>query len=255
MSHASVEMLSSYLDGELTRKRRFRVERHLQDCEQCQHRLEGLHRVVQSLEGLGRISPAPYLEQQVLQSAATRVREESLLDRLENSAKRLHIERWVWMPTLGMVIALVSIIYLFSWGLHRQNQGLPVVLEAKVPPAEASAPVKATALERPLSLAERGRAESPQPRHEGVTLAEAPGAGLASQATEIDGRRFELLDGLWIEQGVDPTEPWGSLDPSEIATFEGLEELPSLADLKRLGGPVRLRVGDQLVQLEFDRQP
>jgi hypothetical protein len=30
--------------------------------------------------------------------------------------------------------------------------------------------------------------------------------------------------------------------------------LPSLTDLELLGGPVRLRAGDQLVQLEFDRR-
>ena len=93
MSHAPVEMLSSYLDGELSRERRLRVERHLQGCEECRHRLEGLHRVVQRLEGLGRISPIPYLEQQVLQSAASREQEESLRDRLERGAGRLHIER------------------------------------------------------------------------------------------------------------------------------------------------------------------
>ena len=113
MSHTSVEMLSSYLDGELSRGRRLRVERHLEECEDCRHRLEGMHRVVETLEGLGRISPTPCLEQQVLKSVATRAREVSLLDRLEGAAERLHIERWVWLPTFGVVIALASIVYLF----------------------------------------------------------------------------------------------------------------------------------------------
>ncbi len=155
MSHAPVEMLSSYLDGELSRERRLRVERHLQDCEECRHRLDGLHRVVQRLEGLGRISPIPYLEQQVLQSAATREQEESLRDRLERGAGRLHIERWVWLPTFGMVVALVTIIYLFSWALQSQNQGLPVVLDVESPASEAPEEDTPVALERAVTSGRR----------------------------------------------------------------------------------------------------
>jgi hypothetical protein len=247
-------MLSSYLDGELTGDRRLRVERHLDACEECQHRLEGLHRVVQSLEGMGRISPTPYLDRQVLQGAAARVQKESMLDRLERGAQRLHIERWVWLPTFGMVIALVSIVYLFSWGLQRQNQGLPVVLEAELPASEAPEEAKSGAMERVSPTAEGSRDRSPQPRREEVGLADAADVAHASQATEIDGRFFELQDGLWIEQGVDPHEPSISLHFSEAASSEWRDELPSLAELQRLGGPVRLRVGDQLVQLEVDRQ-
>ena len=251
MSHTSVEMLSSYLDGELSRGRRLRVERHLEECEDCRHRLEGMHRVVETLEGLGRISPTPCLEQQVLKSVATRAREVSLLDRLEGAAERLHIERWVWLPTFGVVIALASIVYLFSWGLQRQHQGLPVVLDAGPPASEVVQKSEAKALEAGSPAAEGGRASATQPRREAVGLADA---AFDSQATEIDGRFFELHDGLWIERGVDPIEPSTSLDPSEAASSKFRDELPNLAKLERLGGPVRLRVGNQLVQLEFDRR-
>jgi hypothetical protein len=251
MSHVSVEMLSSYLDGELTRERRIRVERHLQGCEQCHHRLAGLRRAVQSIEGLGRISPTPYLEQRVLRIAAARERQESLLDRLERGAGRLHIERWVWLPTFGLVIALASIIYLFSWALHRQNQGLPVVLDVESPVSEAAEETTAPGEEGASPMAEGSRARSLQPNREEAMFAEG---SFASRVTEIDGRFFELQNGLWIEQGVDPEEPSISLEPSEAARSEWQEVLPSLAELERLGGPVRLRFGDQLVQLEFDRR-
>ena len=254
MSHAPVEMLSSYLDGELSRERRLRVERHLQGCEECRHRLEGLHRVVQRLEGLGRISPIPYLEQQVLQSAATREQEESLRDRLDRGAGHLHIERWVWMPTFGMVVALVTIIYLFSWALQSQNQGLPVVLDVESPASEVSEEDTPVALERASPLAEGSRAGSLQPKRDDSMHANSADAALRSQATEIDGRFFELQNGVWVEQGVDLRKPTISLEFSEAASSEWRDELPSLTELELLGGPVRLRAGDQLVQLEFDRR-
>jgi len=245
-------MLSSYLDGELTRECKVRVDRHLQDCEECQHRLAGLRRVVQSLEGLGRISPTPYLEQEALRSATTGVREESLLDRLERGAGRLHVERWVWLPSFGMVIALVSIIYLFSWALQNQNSAIPVVLEVESPASEVAEEATATALEKTSPLAEGSRAGTPQPRREEARLADAADAALESRSTEIGGRFFELQNGIWIERGVDPMAPSMSLEPSEAASSDWRDELPSLEGLGRLGGPVRLRVGDQLVQLEFE---
>lgn len=254
MSHTPVEMLSSYLDDELTRERRLRVERHLQGCEECQHRLEGLRRVVQRLEGLGRISPIPYLEQQVLQSAATGEQEESLRDRLERGAGRLHIERWVWLPTFAMVIALVSIIYLFSWGLESQKQRLPADLDVELRAAEVSDEETAAALETASPVAEGSRTESRQPKREDALLEITADAAVQSKATEIDGRLFEFQNGLWVEQGVDATEPAKILQPSEAGSAEWREELPNIEDLGRLGGPVRLRVGDQLVQVEFDRR-
>jgi hypothetical protein len=255
MRHASVEVLSSYLDGELADGRRLRVERHLQECEQCQHGLEGLRRVVQRLDGMGRISPESSLEQQVLQGVAGSARRESLLDRLERGAKRLHVERWVWMPTFGIVMALVSIMYLVSWGLHRQQQGLPVVLDAEFPPAEASEEAEAVVSEEVPPLAEGLRAMSPQPRREDVRLSDTTSLGVVAHASEIGGRLFERQDGIWIEEGVDPAAPSISLDPAVAASPQWQEQLPGLAELERLGGPVRLRVGDQLVQLEFDRRP
>lgn len=252
MRHASVKVLSSYLDGELSRERRLRLERHLEDCEDCRHRLEGLHRVVHRLEELGRIPPAPSLQRRVLESVAGREKQESLMDRLEQGAARLHIERWVWMPTFGMVIALASIIYLFSWGLERQQQGIPVVLEAELPASEAPEKVQATASERVTPVAEGRRSSSPQRGGEAPRLADALGPEPSARVSEIDGRLFELRQGVWIEQGVDPTAPAISLDPAQAATPKWQGKLPNLARLKGLGGPVRLRVGNRLVQLEFE---
>ena len=252
MRHATVEVLSSYLDDELTVDRRQRVERHLRHCEECQHQLEGLHAVVRHLEGLSRISPAPYLEQRVMRNAAASSRQESLLDRLEKGASRLHIERWVWMPTFGMVIALVSIIYLFSLGLERQGRGLPVILGADHPPAETSEEPSVAASKSLPSVAEEGRARQAQPMRQELGLADTADLDLAVQSTLVGGIVFELFEGVWFEEGVDPGTAYVSLHPSAADTSQWREKLPSLEELEGLGGPVRLRAGDQLVQLEFD---
>jgi hypothetical protein len=210
--------------------------------------------VVQSLEGLGRISPTPHLEREVLQSATTSVREESLLDRLERGAGRLHVERWVWLPSFGVVIALVSIIYLFSWALQSQKMGIPAVLDVESPASEVAEEATATPLEKRSPQAEGSRARPPQPRREEAMSADGADASLAFRSAEIDGRFFELQNGIWIERGVDPMAPSISLDTSEASSSDWRDALPSLVELGRLGGPVRLRVGDQLVQLEFDRR-
>lgn len=237
MRHASVEVLSSYLDGELTSDRRRQVERHLDECQECRHRLEGLHGVIENLERLGRISPAPLLEQQVLHSAAASAYPQSLVDRLEKGASRLHIERWVWMPTFGMVIALVSIIYLFSWGLERRHHGLPVIFNDETPELQGTDNVG-----------------SPQRLQQESMQGEAPDAALPPRTAQVGDRSFELVEGLWIEKGVDPKAPSMSVNPAEKVVPEWWEQLPNLTELERLGGPVRLRVGDRLVQLEFEEE-
>jgi anti-sigma factor RsiW len=251
MRHASLEVLSSYLDEELTGDRRQRIDRHLRQCEECRHRLEGLHGVVRQLEGLARISPAPHLEQRVLRDAAASARRESLLDRLERAASRVHIERWVWLPTFGIVIALGSIIYLLSWGIERQTRGLPVILDAGSPPAEWSAEADLAVSESPPPVAEDVQSDSTPPVRRDAEAPEAVELRLATRSTEVEGRLFELRDGVWLEEGVDPGEAFESLEPAQAAASRWRERLPSLKALAELGGPVRVRAGDQLVQLEF----
>lgn len=252
MRHASIEVLSSYLDEELAGDRRQWVDRHLRQCDECRHRLEGLHGVVRQLEGLARISPAPQLEQLVLRDAAAEARRESLAERLEKAASRLHIERWVWMPTFGIVIALASIIYLFSWGMERQTRGVPVILGTDSPPVDRSAESDLENSARPRSDLEDVQSESPSAVRRQVDAAEAVELQMATRSTEVEGRLFELRDGIWLEEGVDPGEVFLSLDPSQANASGWRGKLPSFKALAGLGGPVRLRAGDQLVQLEFE---
>ena len=201
---------------------------------------------------MARISPTPHLEQRVLRDAAACARRESLADRMEKAASRLHIERWVWMPTFGIVIALGSIIYLFSWGIERQTRGLPVILDADSPPAERSAEADLAISESPQPVPEDVQIDSAPPVRRQAEVAEVVELRRATRSTEVEGKLFELRDGVWLEEGVDPGEVFMLLDPSQAAASGWREKLPSLKALAELGGPVRVRAGDHLVQLEFE---
>ena len=126
-----------------------------------------------------------------------------------------------------------------------------MVLDAAPPASDAAGTSEVKTSEAESPLADSGRASATQPRREVIGLADT---AFESEATEIDGRFFERHNGLWIERGVDPSEPSTSLHPSKAESSKFRDELPSLSKLERLGGPVRLRVGDQLVQLEFSRR-
>lgn len=59
--HETEEMLSAYLDGELTQQRRQQVELHVDACSDCRDTLDELKRVREGIAGLP--SPEPTAEQ------------------------------------------------------------------------------------------------------------------------------------------------------------------------------------------------
>ncbi len=132
-THASAELLSAYLDRELARREARRLEEHLETCADCSVRLDGLRRVVASLQGLHRVAPPSTLEQTVARRIALADDRVGLLDRLEEGMSLLSRQN----PMLSMfavVIALALFIYFFSSALHqRENATIPVIF--KDPPA------------------------------------------------------------------------------------------------------------------------
>lgn len=132
--HVSVEQLSSYLDAELARRERDDLERHLDDCPSCRHRLEGLRRVVARLHRLEQQAPPADLASLVERRVAAEAGRTGLGERLEETVRTLFVQPWL-TPIFGLVVALALILYLFSFGVARnQAPGTRLV----VPPAEFS---------------------------------------------------------------------------------------------------------------------
>jgi hypothetical protein len=137
--HASLERLSSYLDAELVESERRALEEHLSDCPTCRHRLSGLQGVVARLERLEQQAPPQELSFLVERRIAAEKDRTTLSSRLEDTVKTFLVQPSL-TPVFGLVVALALILYLFSFGLARRQEGgtrLVVPVTDSVAAAEA----------------------------------------------------------------------------------------------------------------------
>jgi hypothetical protein len=130
--HATAEDLSAYLDQELPRPQLRLVETHLEECEECRTRFEGLRRVVGKLHRLESMAPPPVLAQQVQRRIALDGgRQAAFLERLERRLGGLPMEPSVGV-TFALVFAFAIILYLFGWWVDVRQGGTTIL----APPAE-----------------------------------------------------------------------------------------------------------------------
>lgn len=133
--HATLEQLSSYVDAELRDHERHELERHLDECEDCRRRIAGLRRVVDRLRSLEQQAPPAELGYVVERRAAARGGR-GHGDRLEESVRTLLLQPSL-MPVFALVVALVIILYLFSFGVARQGAGTTRLIRVVETPAAA----------------------------------------------------------------------------------------------------------------------
>lgn len=119
--HATLEQLSSYLDRELAERERVGLEEHLDDCASCRGRLDGLRSVVSRLERLEQQAPPSDLVFLVERRVAAEAGRGGLQARVEETIKTFLIQPSL-TPIFGLVVALALILYLFSFGVARQQQ-------------------------------------------------------------------------------------------------------------------------------------
>ena len=212
-AHPDVETLSTYLDSELSRRLRHQVEEHLEVCDDCRERLSSLEKVVGHLRALERQAPPPHLDAQLHRLASLEASRPTLIQRLEQGVARINLQSNL-APLFAIVVALILIIYMLSWGLHRQaTRRIPVHLE-------------------------------PQD-----TTIDAP---VMESSRQLAGRSFDLVDGVWIEHGlagVDVEEQVSGSDPRVQSWFVSYPELEEIADL---GSRVRLAIEEKVVEIRFD---
>ena len=214
--HATADSLSLYLDAELPAAERRRVEGHLGGCPECRQRLAGLRRVV---DGLGRLPAAAQPED----LAARVVREVRLRGR--RSGWRRLLEGGLPGPfvsappmhLLALILALGAIVYLFALGLERHG-------------------------ERPTRIVPVARGGA------GGGPAAPPAAPAeAGEIVYLLGGRFRRLDGIWVEDGLAGLPP----DERLALVVPAAPPAPEVAELIALGAPLRLRVGEEVVEIAF----
>lgn len=212
--HATVEVLSSYLDSELENEELRSVEDHLEECDDCRARLSGLRSVVDALHRLERQQPPRAFGGDFYR----RLADDRKTPRLRRAMERLLERNALHSAVLigfAVIIALAAIGYMLSQALDmQQNRGETRVI--LVPPGidETGGPV------------------------EGSVRAAA-------------GRRFELEDGRWWAEDVDRSQPVDlHIDPSTEEGALWLAQRPELIELNDLGGPVvLLDESDRIVEV------
>lgn len=236
--HASIERLSLYVDAALAPAERRRVESHLEGCADCRHRLDGLRRVVARLEELPAATPPADMAVRIRRSAGV------LGERREwHQPAGLPWRGLLAGPPLvhvfAVVLALGAIVYLFAFGVSGQRQGSTRIVLPAAAPAEA--PARRIAEAPPPAAAEPLTAER-------ATLASAA-KDAGSQSRRLLGGVFYRQDGVWVEQGLTARLPDERLELSRTGAGElGDGEL---AELAGLDAPLRLRVGDRVVEIAF----
>ena len=217
-SHATVEILSAYIDRELPDAEARQIEQHLEDCDVCQQRFSSMRSVVAGLQHLSRLAPPSTLDQVVARRVAFEGREQSLVDRLESSMRGFERQSSL-LALFGVVIAFAVMILLFAQALERHRSStIPVVFKD------------------PLS--QRGAEDSSR---ESTT----------QQNRELAGRTFYLRGDVWMEEGIRPDFVRTVAFDSPLWTSL-ISQYPELAQLKELNGPVIAVVGHEGA-LRFER--
>ena len=213
--HATAESLSLYLDAALPAAERRQVADHLDTCPDCRQRLDGLRRVV---AGLGRLPTAAPPE-----DLAARVgREINLRGRRQRWSRLL--PGGVPGPLLGSppmhILALVLALGAIAQGVEMSRERPTRIV---LPGAES------VIVGQPAAPLET--------REAGATL-------------YLLGGRFHRADGVWIEEGLTARAPDGrvAVDPEAASATA----VPEVAELAALGAPLRLKVGEEVVEIAFE---
>jgi len=101
------ELLSDYLDGELSGESAAELEQHLEGCEECQVEVESLRETLSVLGGLKPVEPSPDFLQQVNQKL--RRRGKSAFDFSFGLDRKIPFEA-VSMVLLGILLALYLLL-------------------------------------------------------------------------------------------------------------------------------------------------
>lgn len=102
------KLLTLYLDNELSASEKTKVEQHLTECLQCQHKLEEMREVSGLLH---KISPVPEPDQGLLVSILDKVEKEPLPMEIEARRRQQRAFYWGWA---GILLGAGGISFLLN---------------------------------------------------------------------------------------------------------------------------------------------
>ncbi|MEO0107793.1 MAG: zf-HC2 domain-containing protein [candidate division WOR-3 bacterium] len=148
------ELLSSYIDDELTTDNRTELEAHLQGCPSCATLERELRFLVRAANELEPIAPP-----------------DQLLGRIKSSIQRHRILPWVRPQTIGWVFgsalaaAALLLLLLPSKRLPRESQSSPSPLTVHGPTLDVQEPPEPIVLQPQLETDLQASPPSPRPRN------------------------------------------------------------------------------------------
>jgi anti-sigma factor RsiW len=216
-SHLDPDLLSAYLDDEVTPDERALISEHLGGCEACQTELESLRWTVALLNRLPEVSPPRtfYVTEQMLEAPAP---------------KLPWWRQWrnPFLGSLGAVAALLLCVLLIQMPQTSPNTA-STAMESAAPAAESEialeqeAPAEAAGDARQSTEAADGGASNAET---GSTLSDAPADPTQDEAVEEPAEEAEAepTEEAAEEEAASEEEAFSTLQATELPEEQTVEE-------------------------------
>jgi anti-sigma factor RsiW len=261
--HPDTELLSSYLDSELSTAEAGRLQEHLRGCPPCTDRLASLRHTVDRLRTLQRPVPPAAVAEELRARLPGARRPPAWRQRFERVVREGLVLQPAIATGFALVLGLAVIVYFQSHRAQPRRTTILVVPPVQVPREAAPGPqsppavAKAEAADQAASAGEAAVPEAvEEPRSNLERRREFVGAAaLEARRDEppleqrAAGRTFVMADGIWVENGLGDRQPSVRLSAASEAAGELLRRFPELEALLRARA-VRLQVDGRVVEIE-----